>query len=93
MNNFLKSYVNEYSNLVKITYSIESDLSGVIGLIPSYDILDLSLSFSMNNTMIELGVNNLLNEHYFTNRATGYPGPGIIPSPVRNYYFILEHKF
>ena len=87
--NKLQSYLDEFES----KNSIESDLSGVIGLIPSYDILDLSLSFSMNNTMIELGVNNLLNEHYFTNRATGYPGPGIIPSPVRNYYFILEYKF
>ena len=91
--NFNVQYTYMSSQFTDATNSIESDLSGVIGLIPSYDILDLSLSFSMNNTMIELGVNNLLNEHYFTNRATGYPGPGIIPSPVRNYYFILEYKF
>ena len=91
--NFNVQYTYMSSQFTDATNSIESDLSGVIGLIPSYDILDLSLLFSMNNTMIELGVNNLLNEHYFTNRATGYPGPGIIPSPVRNYYFILEYKF
>ena len=36
---------------------------------------------------------NLLDEYYFTNRATGYPGPGIIPSPNRNFYFMLEYKF
>ena len=86
-------YTYMSSQFTDATNSIESDLSGVIGQIPSYDILDLSLSYSMNNTMIQLGVNNLLNEHYFTNRATGYPGPGIIPSPVRNYSLILEHKF
>ena len=34
-----------------------------------------------------------LDNHYFVRRATGYPGPGIIPSPPRNYYITLELKF
>ena len=65
----------------------------MIGQIPAYDILDLSFSYLFNNSTFELGINNILDNHYFTNRATGYPGPGIIPSPTRNFYFTFEYKF
>jgi len=73
--------------------SIESNLSGVIGEIPAYSILDISLNYKLGRFKFESGVNNLLNNYYFTRRATGYPGPGIIPSPPRNYYFTLQYKF
>ena len=75
------------------TNAIESNLSGVIGQIPDYRIFDLSFSFKKNKYKIESGVNNLFNSFYFTRRATGYPGPGIIPSPPRNYYVTLEVQF
>ena len=35
-------------------------------------------------------INNVTNTFYFTRRATGYPGPGIIPSPPRNMYLTLQ---
>jgi len=69
--------------------SIVSNLSGVIGEIPDYSVLDISIAYDRKIYKIETGINNLLNESYFTRRATGYPGPGIIPSPLRNYYFTL----
>ena len=68
------------------------NLSGVIGEIQAYDILDISFSFSYKKFKLEAGVNNVLNNYYFTRRATGYPGPGIIPSPDRNLYLSLEIK-
>jgi len=61
-----------------------------LGRIPSYQILDLCSSINFKNTKLFFGINNLLNNNYFTRRATGYPGPGIIPSPLRNYYLTLE---
>ena len=70
--------------------SRESDISGILGRIPSYHILDSSSSINFKNTKLFFGINNLLNNNYFTRRATGYPGPGIIPSPLRNYYLTLE---
>jgi len=73
--------------------SIESNLSGVIGQIPSYDILDFSSSYKFKNYKLEFGVNNILDNNYFVRRATGYPGPGIIPSAPRNYYLTFEIKF
>lgn len=66
--------------------------NGIIGEIPAYSIADLSLSYVIDRIKIETGVNNLMNEKYFTRRATGYPGPGIIPSEPRNYYLTLQLK-
>ena len=74
------------------TNSKEADLSGVVGEIPEYDILDLSLSYSYKRFKLETGINNVLDNSYFTRRATGYPGPGIIPSAPRNYYATLQIK-
>ena len=88
--NFQYSYLS--SQYTDATNSVESDLSGLIGLIPSYSILDISLSYSYNNIMLEAGCNNVLDKYYFTTRATGYPGPGIIPSINRNFYVTLEFK-
>ena len=68
------------------------DRNGIIGEIPAYSIVDLSLSYTIKKFKIETGVNNLLDERYFTRRATGYPGPGIIPSEPRNYYLTLQLK-
>ncbi|BAO74284.1 Iron(III) dicitrate transport protein FecA [Winogradskyella sp. PG-2] len=75
------------------TNSVDSNISGVIGEIPEYDILDLSLSYSYKRFKLEAGVNNVLDNAYFTRRATGYPGPGIIPSAPRNFYTTLQIKF
>lgn len=66
--------------------------NGLIGQIPDYSIMDLSFSYKLGRWQVETGVNNLLNERYFTRRATGYPGPGIIPSDPRSYYFTLAVK-
>lgn len=63
--------------------------SGIIGPIPAYSIADLSMSYKFKNLKFESGINNLLNASYFTRRATGYPGPGIIPSDGRSFYFTL----
>ncbi|MDR9419565.1 TonB-dependent receptor domain-containing protein [Gracilimonas sp.] len=66
--------------------------SGIRGEIPAYDVLDFSASYSWKSLTLETGINNVLNNWYFTRRATGYPGPGIIPSPPRTYYLTLEFK-
>ena len=72
--------------------AIESNLSGVIGEIPEYYILDLSSSYTYKNYKFEFGINNVLNHKYFTRRATGYPGPGIIPSSGTNVYTTIQIK-
>jgi Fe(3+) dicitrate transport protein len=41
---------------------------------------------------VETGINNILDKRYFTRRATGYPGPGIIPSVPRSVYLTVQLK-
>ncbi len=84
-------YLYMSSQFTDSSNAINGNLSGVIGEIPSYRIADLSFSYNTKKISYEFGVNNLLNEKYFTRRATGYPGPGIIPSAPRNYYLTLEY--
>jgi len=62
---------------------------GIIGPVPAYAILDFSLSYRYQRYTVEAGVNNLTNTRYFTRRATGYPGPGIIPSDPRSFYLTV----
>lgn len=83
---FLSSQYTDSSN------AVAGNLSGVIGLIPSYEIVDISSSFLAGRFKFELGINNLFNRAYYTRRATGYPGPGIITSPNRNIYFTTQFK-
>tara|TARA_Y100000385_G_C13079138_1_gene632970 strand:+ start:75 stop:2444 length:2370 start_codon:yes stop_codon:yes gene_type:complete len=88
---FQYSYISE--QFTDATNAKDSNLSGIIGSIPSYDILDVICSYKTDFLKIELGVNNVLNKSYFTRRATGYPGPGIIPSPPRNYFISTQFNF
>ena len=88
--NFQYSFISK--QFTDSSNAIDGNLSGVIGQIPSYSISDLSISLKRKNLKIESGVNNIFDEYYFTRRATSYPGPGIIPSPPRNYYITLELK-
>ena len=56
------------------------DKSGLVGPIPSYSVVDVTMSYAYKQFKINAGINNLFNKAYYTRRATGYPGPGIIPS-------------
>lgn len=63
-----------------------SSNNGVNGVIPSYFLLDLNLSYHFNKRYnVKFSLNNLTDEKYFTRRATGYPGPGILPSDGRSF--------
>ena len=73
--------------------SVTGDVSGITGMIPAYDVLDISASYTYKFMKLETGINNVLDKVYFTRRATGYPGPGIIPSIPRNWYVTLQFKF
>lgn len=66
--------------------------AAVTGAIPAFMVWDFSLQYRWKNLTGECGVNNMLNEMYFTRRATGYPGPGIMPSPARSFYVGISVK-
>ena len=87
---YLSRQFTDASNALQ---NVNDNQSGIKGEIPAYDVLDLSVSWSYRQFKIETGINNLLDNIYFTRRATGYPGPGIIPSPPRTWYATLQFRF
>ena len=68
------------------------EASAVTGPIPAYRILDASLAWERRWLKLEASVNNLADARYFTRRATGYPGPGILPSDGRSYFLTVGVK-
>lgn len=68
--------------------------TSVNGLIPSYRIVDVSATYKFTERFyVKGGLNNLFNEKYFTRRAGGYPGPGIMSADPRNFFLTLGAKF
>ncbi len=94
LGNFQFTHISEqYTDVENSSAAPDGDnRNGLIGTIPAYTILDLSLSYAVGKFKVETGINNLLDENYFTRRATGYPGPGIIPSDPRSFYLTLQIK-
>lgn len=70
----------------------EETPTAVDGAIPSFQVMDLSLKYNWRIFTFFIGANNLTDEKYFTRRADGYPGPGILPADKRNYYFTIQLK-
>ena len=65
----------------------------IVGLIPAYTVMDWSATIKIKNFNIKTGLNNLTDKRYFTKRTDEYPGPGIIPSVGRSFYFGIGAKF
>ncbi len=74
------------------TNARESDHSAVNGVVPAYTVMDLTIGWSWRWLTVEGSVNNLANSAYFTRRATGYPGPGIIPGEGRSFYLTVGYR-
>lgn len=74
------------------TNALDGGVSGVVGIIPSYSVMDLGFSYEYRIFKLEANINNITNQYYFTRRATGYPGPGILPSDGRAFYLTLQVK-
>ncbi len=73
--------------------TIKASSNGQTGLIPNYKIFDATLQIKWpNRIIIKSGINNLLNEKYFTRRAGGYPGPGVLPADGRTAFLSFGIK-
>jgi len=73
--------------------TILSTANGQTGLIPSYTVIDLTATYNISSCMnIKAGVNNLFDRRYFTRRAGGYPGPGVLPADGRNIFLSFSAK-
>ncbi len=81
--NIQHSYTaSSYGDPANTVYSA----AGLVGVIPSYSVIDISAAYRISNYEFRLGVNNLTDKKYFTMRTDEYPGPGIIPSIGRMFY-------
>jgi Fe(3+) dicitrate transport protein len=68
--------------------------NGQNGVIPAYTVTDLTAAYVFNKHVnLKAGINNLTNQMYFTRRAGGYPGPGLLPSDGRNFFVSLGLLF
>ena len=81
---------SQYTDATNAPQVKDDNNRGIEGQIPAYGIMDLSASYSYGKFKLETGINNLLNNSYFTRRATGYPGPGIIPAQPVTWYTTLQ---
>lgn len=71
-----------------------ANATATTGVIPAYTVQDLSASYKfLKHYNIKAGVNNLTDERYFTRRAGGYPGPGLMPADGRTFYVSAGIKF
>lgn len=88
------TYLTEqFTDATNAPQDVNDNQRGIEGTIPSYGILDISAAYTYKRWRLEAGVNNALDESYFTRRATGYPGPGIIPAEPLAFYTTLQVKF
>jgi len=67
--------------------------NALAGVIPAFWVMDLSTSYEYRKWKFETGINNLTDNRYFTRRAVGYPGPGIIPADPINFYGAVQLHF
>jgi Fe(3+) dicitrate transport protein len=71
-----------------------SSSDAIVGVIPSYTVLDASATLGLGGGWnIKAGVNNLTDKRYFTLRTDEYPGPGIIPALGRSMYISFGAQF
>jgi Fe(3+) dicitrate transport protein len=80
----------QYSDATNAEKEVSSAAVG--GVIPAYAVMDITLSYTFKKFAIETSVNNLANRMYYTRRATGYPGPGILPSDGRSFFITFKGK-
>uniref|UniRef100_UPI0040487F34 TonB-dependent receptor domain-containing protein n=1 Tax=Algoriphagus sp. TaxID=1872435 RepID=UPI0040487F34 len=74
--------------------TVAPNAAATVGLIPAYRVQDLSASWNFwKQHSVKAGVNNLTDARYFTRRAGGYPGPGIMPADGRTFYLTAALKF
>jgi Fe(3+) dicitrate transport protein len=69
-------------------------LTVITGLLEGYHVFDLATEYKFKkNYNLKAGINNVFNEQYTTRRASGYPGPGILPGEGQTFYLSVGAKF
>lgn len=86
------SYVGE--TFSDANNSLTATANGNNGPIPSYTLTDLTATYKFSkNLNLKAGLNNVFDTRYFTRRAGGYPGPGLLPGDGRTFFVSVGAKF
>ncbi|RFM25872.1 TonB-dependent receptor [Deminuibacter soli] len=79
----------QFTDATNATYTDNA----IDGLVPAYNIMDLSADYRISKHFSLSGsLNNLANAKYFTRRADSYPGPGIVPADGRSFFLTLQAR-
>lgn len=74
--------------------TVTASANAQTGKISGYSVWDLNNSIPIYKQIIaRFSINNVLNKTYATRRASGYPGPGILPADGRNFMIALSAIF
>ena len=73
-------------------YNSPQTADGLVGEIPAYYLMDLTANYKAGKFDFGLSINNLTDNKYFTRRALGFPGPGIIPADARSFFLTVGLK-
>ncbi|GAB3802769.1 TonB-dependent receptor [Spirosoma humi] len=73
-------------------YNSLQTADGLVGEIPTYWLLDVTATYKINQFDVGLSINNLTNNYYFTRRALGFPGPGIISADARSLNLSVAYR-
>jgi Fe(3+) dicitrate transport protein len=95
LNGFLTSL--QYSHTDQLftdaNNTVEPSANGQNGLVPSYSVFDFTAGYSFKfGLTVKGGINNLSNKNYFTRRAGGYPGPGLLPADGRTAFLTVGYR-
>jgi Fe(3+) dicitrate transport protein len=82
---YIGKHFSDATNAIRTATAVE-------GVIPAYQVADFSARYTWKMLTFEGSINNLLNTKYFTRRAEGYPGPGIIPADGRGFYMTVQAR-
>lgn len=88
----LSGLINFQTQQFSEATNAEESTNGLYGIIPPFYVIDSKFGYNFKKVLIQLSINNLTNNNYFTQRANSYPGPGIIPSEGRTYWTSLIFK-
>ena len=74
--------------------TVQPNGAATTGMIPSYTVQDLALNYKfLKSYNLKAGINNLTDAKYFTRRAGGYPGPGVMPADGRSFFISVGAKW
>jgi Fe(3+) dicitrate transport protein len=85
------NYVSEVFTDAANTES--ANATATVGKIPAYQVMDVNIAYEyLQKYFLKAGINNVGNTIYATRRASGYPGPGLLPANARTFFVCVGTK-